>query len=292
MMIGQSKAVSGRHDLRTDGMAWIPGGNFLMGSATYYPEERPVRRVDVDGFFIDRSLVTNRDFSKFVAETGYVTVAERPIDPANYPGVPPEMLRPGSLVFIPQQKDWWKFVFGASWRHPAGPGSTVEHLADQPVAHVAFKDAESYAQWAGKVLPTETEWEFASRGGLDGATYCWGEDYLPEDRHMAYIWLGEFPVTGGPAGGTGATTPVGAFPPNGYGLHDMAGNVWEWTADWYRDRHQTQPAKTCCSSDTIGEAAVKSFEFFATGHSHSEKSPQGRLVPLRSKLLPSVSACR
>jgi formylglycine-generating enzyme len=261
-----NRTTAAAPDLDTNGMAWIAGGSFRMGSDAFYPEERPVRRVTVGGFFIDRETVTNRQFAYFVAATGYVTVAERPIDPAGYPGVAPEMLKAGSLVFVRPRRaarsqtpsDWWQYVFDASWRRPTGPRSSVDRLADHPVVHVAFEDAEAYARWAGKSLPTEAEWEFAARGGLDGATYCWGEESMPGGRAMANSWIGEFPFSGGPAGGTGATTAAGSYPPNGYGLHDMAGNVWEWTSDWYRDRHAAEPTKSCCSSGNGHE--IESFD--------------------------------
>ena len=254
--------------LPADGMVWIPGGSFLMGSDAFYPEERPVRRVEVDGFFIDRMPVTNRQFAEFIAETGYVTVAERALDPENYPNVAPEMLKPGSLVFVPPRQDarprtpgdWWRYTFGANWRCPTGPGSSVEQLAAHPVVHVAFEDASSYAQWAGKALPTEAEWEFAARGGLEAARYSWGDDYMPDGRPMANTWIGQFPVSGGPAGGTGGTSAVGRYPPNGYGLHDTGGNVWEWTVDWYRDHPVAQPAKTCCASGKPHEVDTESFD--------------------------------
>lgn len=267
-MIGDKNTATDP-DLQTDGMVWIPGGSFLMGSGAYYPEERPVRRVSVDGFFIDPAPVTNRQFADFIADTRYVTVAERPIDLTVYPDVAPEMLQPGSLVFSPQQHhdgslrslaDWWRYAIGANWRCPAGPGSSVERLADHPVVHVAFEDAETYARWADKSLPTEAEWEFAARGGLEGAIYCWGDDYLPGGRTMANTWIGQFPFVGGPSGGTGATTAIGSYSPNGYDLYDMAGNVWEWTIDWYHDSHAPQPIKTCCSSNEVREIDAKSFD--------------------------------
>jgi sulfatase modifying factor 1 len=252
----------------TAGMAWIAGGRFRMGSEAFYPEERPIRTAAVGGFFIDPHPVTNRVFAQFIAATGYVTVAERPIDPAGYPDVPAEMLRPGSLVFRKPDgahdarslAGWWDYVFGASWREPAGPGGGAAR-DDHPVVHVAFADAEAFAAWAGKTLPSEAEWEFAARGGLDAATYCWGDDAMPGGRVMANTWLGEFPRTGGPAGGTGGTTPVGAFPPNGFGLFDMAGNVWQWTVDWYSDRPGAPPSGGCCGASGADDVArVLSFD--------------------------------
>jgi formylglycine-generating enzyme required for sulfatase activity len=229
-------------------MVWVPGGGFAMGSADFYPEERPVRQVEVDGFWMDEHPVTVAEFRRFVKATGYVTVAERPLDPADYPGADPALLRPGSLVFhatagpvdLRDVSQWWRYVPGAQWRHPRGPGSTVGGLDRHPVTHVAAADAEAYAAWAGKELPTEAEWEFAARGGLAGAVYCWGDDFAPRGRVMANTWQGQFPWQRRAAGKWDRTTPVKSFPANGYGLYDMAGNVWEWTSDYFtaaRERH-------------------------------------------------------
>ena len=234
------------------GMAWIPGGTFRMGSEAFYPEEAPVREVAVEGFWIDQHPVTVADFRRFAKATGHVTLAERPPDPADYPGADPELLVPGSLVFRPTRgpiplddwKRWWHWVPGANWRRPEGPGSDTYTRARHPVVHIAHADAEAYAEWAGKALPTEAEWERAARGGLDGATYAWGEDPAPDGRPMANTWHGEFPWRG-----YRGTSPVGTFPANGFGLYDMTGNVWEWTADAW-----TTPdsAGSCCHADEPG----------------------------------------
>jgi formylglycine-generating enzyme required for sulfatase activity len=234
-------------------MSWIAGGEFLMGSDRHYPEEAPAHRVSVDGFWIDTHTVTNRDFARFVEATGYVTLAERPADPADYPGAKPEMLAPSSVVFKkPRQRvdltdhfNWWVYVRGADWRHPRGPASSIKGLADHPVVHVAFEDAEAYARWAGKELPTEAEWEFAARGGCDGAEFVWGDELTPDGRHLANTWQGEFPWQNLYEDGYAWTAPVGSFPPNGYGLRDMAGNVWQWTADWFQDH--TAIDSPCCT---------------------------------------------
>jgi formylglycine-generating enzyme required for sulfatase activity len=222
-------------------MAWIPSGSFRMGSDRHYPEEAPVRTVTVDGFWIDRYQTTNREFAHFVEETGYVTVAERPLDPADFPGAPPENLVPGSLVFtmtrgpvdLRHLSQWWTWTPGASWRQPEGPGSSVAGRGNEPVVHVAHEDADAYAVWAGKSLPTEAEWERAARGGLDAATYVWGDEPEQQGEKRANYWHGDFPWRADPGYGTRA--PVGSFPENGYGLYDMAGNVWEWTSDWYAE---------------------------------------------------------
>ena len=235
-------------------MVWIPGGTFRMGSDRDYPEERPAHRVAVDGFWMDRAPVTNARFARFVDETGHRTLAEIPPDPRQYPGALPHMLHAGSLVFVQPAgpvdlgdiRHWWHYVAGAGWRHPMGPGSSIDGLADHPVVHVTFADAEAFAQWEGKSLPTEAEWEFAARGGLDGARFAWGDEFLPGDRHMANTWQGRFPWEHHANDGYERTSPVGAFPANGYGLHDMIGNVWEWTTDWYRPRHPHDEIKACC----------------------------------------------
>jgi formylglycine-generating enzyme required for sulfatase activity len=223
-----------------------------MGSEDHYPEEAPVHPVTVSGFWIDRHQVTNRDFAAFVAGTGYVTVAERPLDPADFPGAPPENLVPGSLVFtrttgpvdLRHLSQWWAWRPGACWHRPEGPGSSLDGREEHPVVHVAFEDAERYAEWAGKKLPTEAQWELAARGGRDGATYTWGDEPETPGEALANYWHGAFPWRPDP--GYGTTVSVGSYAPNGYGLFDMAGNVWEWTADWYAPRHPRAAERSCC----------------------------------------------
>ncbi len=236
------------------GMVWIPGGTFRMGSEKHYPEEGPVHPVAVDGFWMDQHTVTNEAFARFVDATGHVTFAEKQPRAEDYPGALPGMLVPGSLVFQkPAQRvdrtnmgNWWAYVPGADWRHPEGPASSLEGRAQHPVVHVAYEDAKAYAAWAGKSLPTEAEWEFAARGGLDGAAYCWGDESTPDGQMMANSWQGEFPWENLCTDGYEGTAPVGSFPPNGYGLYDMAGNVWQWTMDWYYPRHPQEAMKACC----------------------------------------------
>ena len=235
-------------------MLWIQGGTFLMGSDRHYPEEAPAHRVTVDGFWMDRTPVTNGDFQRFVKETAHVTLAEVAPSAADYPGAKPEFLNPASLVFVKPEgpvdlrdyTNWWHFLLGADWRHPHGPNSFITGREQHPVVHVAYADAAAYARWAGKELPTEAEWEFAARGGLDGAEYAWEGGLAPGGRQMANYWQGEFPWHNSKADGYEGTSPVGAFPANGYGLVDMIGNVWEWTADWYRPRHPDEAPKACC----------------------------------------------
>jgi formylglycine-generating enzyme len=235
-------------------MVWIPGGTFAMGSDRHYPEEAPVHRVTVDGFWMDRTPVTNAAFARFVQETRHVTFAQLPPDPKDYPGALPEMLYAASLVFVKPRgpvdlrdmRNWWRFERGADWQHPQGTGSTIEGRMDHPVVHVAYADAAAYARWAGKEIPTEAEWELAARGGLDGAEFAWGDELTPNGVAMANYWQGQFPWQNTRDDGFECTSPVGAFPPNGYGLVDVIGNVWEWTADWYRPRHPGEKAKTCC----------------------------------------------
>lgn len=235
-------------------MVWIPGGTFTMGSDDFYPEESPAHKVTVDGFWMDKYNVTNIEFKKFVDETGYKTVAERPLNPADYPGVAQEALVPGSLVFqkASQRVDlrnianWWSYVPGANWKNPEGPGSSLDGRWNHPVVHVTWEDAVSYANWAGKRLPTEAEWEFAARGGQEGKVFEWGDQPMPDGKLMANFWIGEFPWQDLRSHGFERTTPVGFFPPNGYGLHDMTGNVWEWTDDWYEARHRHDKTKACC----------------------------------------------
>ena len=234
-------------------MVWIPGRPFLMGSNNHYPEEAPAHEVRVGGFWIDIYTVTNAQFARFVEATGYVTAAERPANSADYPGAKPELLAPSSVVFHkPRQRvdlrnhhNWWRYVPGADWRHPDGPGSSLEGRERHPVVHVAYEDAEAYARWLGKELPTEAEWELAARGGLDGAEYAWGNEFVPGGKMLANTWQGEFPVENLLTDGFEDRAPVGSFPPNGYGLYDMAGNVWQWTTDWYQDRHEIVDA--CCA---------------------------------------------
>ena len=235
-------------------MLRIPGGTFRMGSDRHYPEEAPVHRVTVDGFWMDRTPVTNRQFREFTRATGYVTFAERPPDPRDYPKALPHLLYTGSLVFTPPDHpadlrfwgEWWTFLKGADWRHPHGPKSSISGLGHHPVVHVAYCDALAYAHWAGKDLPAEAEWEFAARGGLDGAEFAWGAEFTPGGRHMANTWQGDFPRQNLAQDGFRRTSPVGAFPPNGYGLQDMIGNVWEWTSDFYVAKHTADAPKACC----------------------------------------------
>lgn len=235
-------------------MVWIPGGTFRMGSDHHYPEEAPAHRVSVDGFWMDTAPVTNRRFKEFVKATGYVTLAERIPDARDYPGALPHMLYAGSLVFVQPRhvanlqdwSQWWTFLKGANWRHPQGPKSNINVLESHPVVHVAYEDALAYAKWTGKGLPTEAEWEFAARGGLEDAEFAWGSEFMPGGHHMANTWQGQFPRENLNQDGFERTSPVTAFPPNGYGLHDMIGNVWEWTSDWFVPRHQEDAKKACC----------------------------------------------
>ena len=253
---------------RPKNMTWVAGGEFLMGSDNFYPEERPVRRVEVDGFWIDEHLVTVAEFRRFTRATGYRTVAEHAPDPAQYPEADPALLRPGSLVFFPTAgpvdlrdvAQWWRYTPGADWRHPRGPGSTLDGLDRHPVTHVAAEDADAYAAWAGKELPTEAEWEFAARGGLEGAVFTWGDELTPGGRVMANTWQGEFPWQNRKPPQRRGTSPVKSFPPNGYGLYDMAGNVWEWTSDYFAvpGAHHgccvpRNPRVGCATADEAGE---------------------------------------
>jgi len=255
------------------GMKLIRGGEFLMGSDTHYPEERPVRRATVGDFWIDEHPVTNRQFAEFVAATGHRTVAEVPPDPRDYPGMPLEMARAGSAVFVKSPTPigaedpsrWWTFVFGADWRHPLGPHSRIDDIMDHPVVQVAYADALVYARWAGKDLPTEAEWEFAARGGLEGAAYAWGEAFEPDGRPQANYWQGRFPWENTLADGYEGTSPVGAFPPNGFGLFDMIGNVWEWTTDWYAVDAAEAP-RSCCGPPSARKASEQESYDPATPH--------------------------
>jgi formylglycine-generating enzyme required for sulfatase activity len=236
-----------------ENMAFVPGGTFLMGSDSHYPEEAPAHRVKVDGFWVDCTTVTNRDFARFVAATGHVTSAEKPANAADYPGARTDMLVPSSVVFrkaphrveLSDHYRWWAYVAGADWRHPQGPESSIDGLDDHPVVHVAFEDAAAYAKWAGKELPSEAEWELAARGGLEAAEFCWGDELMPDGKPVANFWQGEFPWQNLLEDGFEWTAPVGSFPPNGYGLFDMAGNVWEWTTDWYQEHGKI--VSPCCT---------------------------------------------
>jgi formylglycine-generating enzyme required for sulfatase activity len=224
------------------GMVWVPGGVFFMGSEEF-DDAQQVRKVRVDGFWMDQTEVTNAQFRRFVDATGYVTVAERTPDRKQFPGAAPEDLKPFSVVFKPPKQSvdpnavshltWWEPVKGADWRHPEGPDSDLNGREQHPVVHVSYADAVAYAAWAGKRLPTEAEWEFAARGGLDRKRFCWGDDFTPGGKFMANTWQGEFPARNTAQDGFLGIAPVASFPPNGFGLHDMAGNVWEWCADWY-----------------------------------------------------------
>jgi sulfatase modifying factor 1 len=246
------------------GMAWVPGGKFLMGSDHKLAQdnERPAHPVRVDGFWMDRHHVTNAEFRKFVEATGYVTTAEKKPEwetmkvqvPPGTPKPPDSVLVAGAMVFVGTDRpvqlgdwsQWWRYVPGADWKHPQGPGSSIEGKDDHPVVQVSYEDAQAYAKWAGKHLPTEAEWEFAARGGLEQATYAWGDDLVPDGRQMANYWdikQGRFPVVSPKAGGAVGTSPVGTFPPNGYGLHDMTGNAWQWVADWYGFDHFREQSK-------------------------------------------------
>ncbi len=267
--------VGGRRR-RLKNMVWIPGGEFLMGSEDFYPEERPSHTARVEGFWMDEHPVTVAEFRRFTKATGHVTMAETAPEAADFPDADPAQLVPGSLVFTPPRRPvslddfraWWSWVSGAQWRHPEGPASTLHGLDRHPVTQVAYPDAVAYAEWAGKSLPTEAEWEFAARGGLEGATYAWGEEFAPQGRMMANTWQGEFPMHNELLDGFERTSPVGRFPPNGYGLFDVTGNVWEWTNQDYSSSHaaaaaaglETKALRTasCCGPQRPSAAASMS----------------------------------
>ena len=249
------KAASGHAPdaVQPESMNWIPGGTFLMGSNSFYREERPVRPATVEGFWMDICPVTNGEFRRFVEATGYITYSERPPNPTMYPDADPALLVPGSLVFVKPDRPvglrnnlaWWEYKPGADWRHPEGPGSSIAGRDDHPVVHVAYEDALAYAAWCGKELPTEAEWEFAARGGLEGKAYPWGDAANPEGRFLANTWQGQFPHENLAEDGYEGTSPVDTFPANGYGLFDLVGNVWEWTSSPY-DAVPDQPPQSCC----------------------------------------------
>ena len=252
-----------------DAMVPIPQGSFRMGSADHYPEEAPVHRVTVGAFSVRSTAVTNSQYATFVGATGYVTVAERPLNPADFPGAPIENLVAGSLVFtmsrgpvdLRHMSQWWTWTPGASWHQPEGPGSSVEGRQDHPVVHVAYEDAEAFAQWAGEALPTEAQWEYAARAGADGHAFIWGDEAVPDGQYLANFWQGDFPWRNNEADGFSGTAPVGSYPPNEFGLYDMAGNVWEWTTDWYADGHPDDAETTCCvPTDPRGPSIESSFD--------------------------------
>ncbi|HEY9663710.1 MAG TPA: formylglycine-generating enzyme family protein [Allocoleopsis sp.] len=261
-----STSVSGRPPAKD--MVWIPGGSFLMGSDHHYPEEVPAHKVAVNGFWIDKYLVTNAQFQKFVKATGYVTFAERPANPDDYPGAKPELLQPSSTVFVKPDRpvskgnhyNWWSYVPGANWRHPEGAGSSIKGRENHPVVHLAYEDVEAYARWIGKELPTEAEWEFAAWGGLEGAAFAWGDELNPKGKHMANTWQGEFPFENLCTDGYDRTSPIGVFPPNGYGLYDMIGNVWEWTTDWYQEHQQLKKSPCCTTANPRGGEREDSYD--------------------------------
>ena len=265
----------------------LPGGTFRMGSTSFYPEEAPVHTATVAAFAVEKHPVTNAQFAEFVADTGYVTVAEQPLDPALYPGVAPQDLLPGALVFRPASgpvdlrdwRQWWDWSPGANWRQPFGPGSGAGDRPDHPVVQVAYPDAAAYARWAGRRLPTEAEWEYAARGGAT-TTYPWGDDSAPGGRLMANTWQGRFPYRNDGALGWAGTSPVGTFPPNGFGLVDMIGNVWEWTTTQYSPQHRPdQPPTACCAAHR-------------TGGPDRQPDAQGRLASVRAGVLPPLPTRR
>lgn len=263
------------------GMSWVPGGTFELGSNDFYPEERPVHRVTLDGFWIDEYLVSAAEFRRFVRETAHVTVAERALDPERYPDADLSLLVPGSLVFrkavgrvgLDDVRNWWEYLPGASWKRPGGKGTTINGRDRHPVTHVAYEDAEAYAVWAGKELPTEAEWEVAARGGLDGAPFTWGDEHEPGGRPCANVWQGEFPWQNLKTDGYEGTSPVGSFPPNGHGLFDMAGNVWEWTTDWFHPLRPEDAPGPCCIP--VNPRVTSSEESYGPGETIPRKVLKG-----------------
>lgn len=224
-------------------MVWIPPGTFSMGcEEASFIDAKPIHKVHIDGFWLDKTLVTNQQFAEFVRATNYITIAERKPQAKDFPGAPPENLVPGALVFtapshpvsLHSHYQWWRYVPGASWQHPEGPASNIKKRRHHPVVQVAYDDAIAYAHWAGKRLPTEAEFEYAARGSLDRKQFSWGNNLKPNGKWQANIWQGEFPSQNTMQDGFYSTAPVASFPANGYGLYDMTGNVWEWCSDWYR----------------------------------------------------------
>ncbi len=283
------------------GMVWIPGGSFLMGSDHHYPEEAPAHQVEIAGFWIDRAPVTNTQFQKFVKATGHQTVAERPADPALYPGARAEQLLPASIVFVPppgpvpqgNHYSWWQYIPGANWRHPEGPGSSIKGRDQHPVVHIAHADAEAYATWIGKQLPCEAEWEWAAWGGSHKGEFVWGDELHPGGLPVANTFQGDFPHHNNRLDGYERTSPVGAFPPNGYGLVDMIGNVWEWTDSWYGphgDPVAVEPDSSgCCAA---AEAASQHAAREASIDAQSQHGAMPRKVVKGGSYLCAPSYCR
>ena len=287
-------------------MVWIPSGEFPMGSDHHYPEEAPAHRRTVEGFWMDRAPVTNAQFLRFVKTTGYVTMAELPADPADYPEARPELLAPASIVFVPPPGPigtgdpyrWWQYVAGADWRHPEGPGSSLKGREQHPVVHVTHADALAYARWIGKQLPREVEWERAARGGLEETEYAWGNELHPGGhRMMANTFQGEFPHHNSRLDGFERTSPVGSFPANGYGLVDMIGNVWEWTDDWYSDHAADRGGINGASTAPEGEGCCASADHEARERAASiDPDSQHGAIPRRvikgGSFLCAPSYCR
>jgi len=242
----QSAAVCAELSGHEDDMVWLEGGKFSMGSSDFYPEEGPIKDIEVEGFWIDKHEVTNAQFGEFVQATNYKTVAEQQLNPDDFPSIPIDQLIPGSVVFIMPTKitqggsltDWWRFVPGANWREPNGPGSDIKGKENYPATHVSFEDARAYAKWRGRELPTEAQWEYAARGGLENKKFAWGDEFKPDERWRANTWQGIFPAFNEGDDGHLATAPAGCFSANDFGIHDMIGNVWEWVGDWYYPGHQ------------------------------------------------------
>jgi formylglycine-generating enzyme required for sulfatase activity len=277
----QTPPLDAAQATRVDEMVWVAGGTFRMGSNGHYPEEAPAHHVQVDGFWMDKTPVTNAHFRRFIDATGYVTLAERVPKAEDYPGADPAMLVAGSTVFkSPRGRvdrnnfyQWWHWVPGADWQHPTGPDSSLDGGDTLPVVHVAWEDVEAYARWIGKELASEAEWEFAARGGLEGAEFAWGDEFTPGGLYMANTWQGDFPYQNRMDDGFAGTSPVGSFPANGYGLYDLIGNVWEWTADWY-SAHAADPVASCCST---GARRVTNPRGGALAQSYDPQQPAVRI---------------